>query len=302
MTVKAYARRKTAAARRGRVTVIALAAAGSLALLAAGAAPAHAVAHGTPAKEGQYRFAVKLTMTGIPRPNGTTYDSGCSGALIAPHWIMTAGHCFHNPDRVPVSGTVPYQTTAIIGRTDDADTNGVVIQVIEDYQSPANDIAIAKLAAPVRGIEPLALSATAPAAGEIVRIAGWGSLSERGPILATHLQTGQFTITAVSGTVVNLAGYKPRATTSACRHDSGAPYFAEPRHGRPRLVAVESKGPDCPDTGPEVTSRVDTIASWVKETMITSAAKTPLRAIQMSAAYPDPVFRYESMAYELLPF
>jgi secreted trypsin-like serine protease len=267
MVVKVPARRKNSAAQRRNATATALIAACSLAFLAAGAVPARAVADGTPAKEGQYRFAVKLTMTGIPKPDGTMYNSGCSGALIAPQWVMTAGHCFHDVNRVPVSGAVPYQTTATIGRTDDSDTDGVVADVVEDYQSPANDIAIAKLARPVYGIRPLALAVTAPTAGETVRIAGWGSLSDLDPAPATHLQTGQFTITAVSGTVVNLAGYKPQATTSACLYDSGAPYFTDTRHGRPRLVSVESNGPSCPDTGPETTSRVDTIASWAEQTM-----------------------------------
>ena len=267
MVIKVHDRRENAAARRSRATATALAAVGSLALLAAGADPARAVADGTPAKEGQYRFAAKLTMTNIPRADGTTYNSGCSGALIAPQWVMTAGHCFHDVNRIQVSGAVPYETTAMIGRTDDSDTNGVVVDVVEDFQSPANDIAIAKLAVPVHGIKPLALATTAPRTGEIVRIAGWGSLSDVNPVPATHLQTGQFTITAVSGTVVNLVGYKPKATTSACVYDSGAPYFAEPEHGSPRLVSVESDGPTCPDTGPETTSRVDTIASWAEQTM-----------------------------------
>ena len=271
MVVEVRARRENAAARRSRAAAAALAVLGSLAFLAAGAVPARAVADGTPAKEGQYRFAVKLTMTGIPRPDGSTYNSGCSGALIAPQWVMTAGHCFHDENRVPVSGAVPYQTTATIGRTDDSDTDGVVADVVEDYQSPAGDIAIAKLATPVYGIRPLALAVTAPAAGEIVRIAGWGSLSDADPAPATHLQTGQFTITAVSGTVVNLVGYKPQATTSACLYDSGAPYFTRSGHGRPRLASVESNGPSCPDTGPETTSRVDTIAWWAQQTMAAHA-------------------------------
>src|SRR5690349_22620486 len=127
-------------------TAAALTAAGSLAVLLSTAAPAGAVADGTPAAEGQYRFATKLTMTNIPRPDGTFYNSGCSAALIAPQWIITAGHCFHDVNRNPVSGPVPYATTATIGRTDDADTNGHVVSVVADYQSPTNDVAVAKLA------------------------------------------------------------------------------------------------------------------------------------------------------------
>ena len=246
-------------------TAAALTAAGSLALLLSTAAPAGAVADGTPAAEGQYRFATKLTMTNIPRPDGTTYNSGCSGSLIAPQWIITAGHCFHDVNRVPVSGPVPYDTVATIGRTDDADTNGHVIRVIEDYQAPAGDISLAKLAEPVRDIKPLALSRTAPEIGEIVRIAGWGSLSDVNAKPATHLQTGEMKVTAVADTTVGVVGYAPKPTTSGCLYDSGAPYFTIGKH--PRLVSLDSNGPSCPHDQQETTARVDPIAGWIASTI-----------------------------------
>jgi secreted trypsin-like serine protease len=215
---------------------IAVAALAGAAVLLGTTVPAHAVANGTPVPEGRYRFTVKLRMTDIPRPDGSHYNSGCSAALIAPQWIITAGHCFHDVNRNPVSGPVPYSTTATIGRTDDADTNGYVISVVEDYQSPTNDIAVAKLASPVYDIRPLGLATQAPRVGEILRITGWGSLTDVNPTMATHLQTGQMKVTSVTDTVVGVVGYAPEPTTSACVYDSGAPYFVEPKHGWPRLV------------------------------------------------------------------
>lgn len=244
-----------------------LAAAGGVAVLAAGALPAFAIADGTPVPEGQYRFATKLTMTDIPRPDGTHYNSGCSAALIAPQWIITAGHCFHDVNRKPVSGPVPYRTTATIGRTDDADTDGHVVDVVEDYQSPTNDIAVAKLAEPVRDVTPLRPGRGAPSTGDVLRITGWGSLSDVNPAPATHLQTGQVKVVTVTDTVVGVAGYKPKPTTSGCLYDSGAPYFAQSRHHRARLVAVESGGPACPHDQTETTSRVDTVLPWLYATM-----------------------------------
>lgn len=251
---------------RRRAVMFAAAVLGSSAL-AVGAAPApgFAVADGTPVAEGHYRFATKLTMTNIPRPDGSHYNSGCSAALIAPHWVITAGHCFHDVNRVPVSGPVPYDTVATIGRTDDADTNGHVVRVIEDYQAPAGDISLAKLAEPVRDIKPLALSRTAPEIGEIVRIAGWGSLSDVNPKPATHLQTGEMKVTAVAATTVGVVGYAPKPTTSGCLYDSGAPYFTTGRH--PRLVSLESNGPSCPHDQQETTARVDPIVGWIRSTI-----------------------------------
>ena len=51
-----------------------------------GATPASAVANGSLALPGQYPFAVKLTMTGIPRLDGTFYDSACSAA----RWVRAS--------------------------------------------------------------------------------------------------------------------------------------------------------------------------------------------------------------------
>jgi hypothetical protein len=244
-----------------------LAVVGALTLTVLSSAPALAIADGTPVKEGHYRFAVKLRMTDIPRPDGSHYTSGCSAALIAPQWIITAGHCFHDVNRNPVSGPVPYSTTATIGRTDDADTNGHVVDVIEDYQSPTNDIALGKLAHPVRDIVPLLPAAAAPTEGEVLRITGWGSLSDVNPAPATHLQTGQVKASTISDTVVGVVGYRPKPTTSGCLYDSGAPYFVEAWHRLPRLVSVESDGPTCPHADVETTSRVDTILPWIVSTI-----------------------------------
>lgn len=243
---------------------------------------AHAVANGEPVPEGRYRFAAKLTMTGIPRVDGTFYDSACSAALIAPQWIVTAGHCFHDAARNPVSGVikpdggVPYgSVTATIGRADLAGTTGHVVAVVEAYQSPgspANDLAIAKLATPVTDIRPLGLPRKAPKVDDIVRITGWGSDQNENPVPATHPQTGQMKVSSVADDTVGVKGYLPSPDTSACIYDSGAPYFAEPKRGGPVLVGVESDGPDCPHAQEETTARVDRVVAWILDTM-----RTPVR-------------------------
>src|SRR4051812_50206884 len=71
----------------------------TLLALAATAAPAQAVVGGTPVPQGQLRFVADVYIGGA---------FGCTGALLAPRWGMTAGHC--GPlTRAPSEGVVPSQ-------------------------------------------------------------------------------------------------------------------------------------------------------------------------------------------------
>jgi secreted trypsin-like serine protease len=235
----------------------------TVAVLLGTVSPALAVAHGVPAQPGQYRFAVKLTMTDIPRPDGSHYNSACSAALISPLWIITAGHCFHDVYRNPVSGPVPYHTTATLGVVDLADPGAQVVDVVWVQQSPSTDIAVAELARPVSDLPTLALSTAKPAKGEILRLAGWGADNSVDPVPSTHLITGQVEVSSVTKSTVGVHGYAPYPDTSACVYDSGAPYFLERPYRAPVLVSVESFGPDCPHDQEETTSRVDDITNWI---------------------------------------
>lgn len=247
--------------RRFLVTAISALSA-TLTVGALGVAPAAAVANGVAAQEGQFPFAVQLTLDDIVRSDGTTYDSACSGSLISPTWIMTAGHCFHDGDRNRISGAPRYATTVRLGTADTTDPDaGVTRTVTWVEQSGTNDIAVARLDASVDGVAPLALSTRAPGRGEVLTFAGWGATTSYGPP-SQQLSWGQVKVSNVRTTTALVKGYWPAKDTSACPYDSGAPYFTG--GSDPVLMSVESGGPACPHRLQETTSRVDVVVPWVR--------------------------------------
>jgi len=236
--------------------------------------PARAIAHGENVAKDRYRFSVKLTMTGIPTADNGQRDSFCSGALIDPHWVITAGHCFRDAEGERVDRTVARLTTATIGRADLNGKAGHVATVVAVRQSPTADVALAKIDTAITDIEPLRVATAAPAVGDVVRLTGYGFTTNDESTPARRLQTGKFVVTFVDDSLVGMSGWAPQPETSACLHDSGGPYFKTLADGGAVLVSVVSSGPACPHAGPDLSARVDNIAGWISET--TGDAAGPL--------------------------
>ena len=219
-------------------------------------------------------------MTHIPRPDGTYYNSACSAALISPTWIITAGHCFHDVNRVPVNGPPLYATIATL-TTDGGDLRAPPRTLARPprptvraagrtevrHRRAAIDHDRHRTGAAVQiGHE------RQPAGSERHRTRDRRRAHHRrlGSHLRLHPDTEQPT--------VHRPGHRPGG---APQHDRRAGLLSRRRHQRvpvrlrrallqhaprcaPLLVATESTGPECPHSDAETTARVDNITEWIR--------------------------------------
>jgi secreted trypsin-like serine protease len=211
-------------------------------------------------------FNAKLVSQDIPVPGGGVRSGACSGALIAPEWVITAGHCFHDLGNARIGGPPPYTMTVTVGKLKDSDLGGHTAQVVDVRQSPVNDLAVVRLSAAVDDIVPLALAEQPPAIGLQLQFAGWGALSPtvRGP--SDHLKRGQFTVSGIGQTTLEALPVGTRTVENGpCPEDSGGPFFVSDDDRTGQLVAIVNTGPPCPEPGAEIIARVDVVAEWIHQ-------------------------------------
>jgi secreted trypsin-like serine protease len=216
------------------------------------AAPAQALSGGTPAADGSYQFTAKIMMDG----------RACTGALIAPQWVITSASCF--PENAQ-GGAPTRPTTVIVGRTNLTSTAGHVANVTTLVVRADRDVALARLDTAITDITPVALSTTAPAAGDVLRIAGYGRTTT--DWVPDQLRTSTFSVTSSAGASLAVTGDNGVDT---CKGDAGGPALQE-ASGHPELVAVSSLSwqhgcLDVTETRQGSTeTRVDDIAAWVQQ-------------------------------------
>jgi secreted trypsin-like serine protease len=244
---------------------------GTIAALAACTAPAQAVVGGKPVPSGQLRAVANVSIAGA---------AGCTGTLIAPTWVMTAGHCGSATGALGVPSQVSFPASAytvVVGSVY-ADGRGgeshAVKRVVlaSDYGvggGNGNDISLLELdsASKVPAIRIAAVGERRLwKPGVSATIAGFGLTSEDAQDPPDQMQRALVPIRTddecakayPAGGTGDTAAYDPKTMlcagfpqggTDTCQGDSGGPLLIRLKTGRQRLIGATSYGDGCARPG-----------------------------------------------------
>lgn len=228
----------------------------------------------------------------------------CTGSVVAPRVVLTAGHCVEDIETGRLTPVADYRVA-----TGTADLREVapenVFEVKRALTYPGfdpgatrGDAGILILSRPTTAPS-LLLAGAADAAllgpGTPVQIAGWG-LERGGASKApaalratdTVVQSSAYCKHAASlfypfyAPALQLCTTDPPAFASGgCFGDSGGPAIAHRADGSAvEIGVISSGGPNCRTTFPNVLTRVDRVSAWVAEWIAaveTGAAEPPVR-------------------------
>jgi secreted trypsin-like serine protease len=240
--------------------VLAIAAVASRA--AADDAPPPPIVGGSAAAPGQWPDVVAVI--------GAT--GTCSGTVIAPDAVLTAGHCAEiAPERI-VAGTTDYTHGGV--------AVAVAATLVYPSFSDSYDVAVLQLATPIPGVEPRTIASActvgAFVAGTQVELVGYGLTDDAAT--GTNSVLHDATVAVTDPTCASSDGCRPAIApggefaaggdgVDSCDGDSGGPaYLATPRGAI--AVGVVSRGvggaaQPCGDGGIYV--RIDKIAGWLAD-------------------------------------
>jgi hypothetical protein len=99
----------------------------------------------------------------------------CSGTLVSPRWLLTTRSCLAQGSTPLSAGPPPVPATASVGRASLSAPGGHSLDIVEVLPHPERNVALAKLARPLRDIEPIRVASIAPIQGELVEALGYAT-------------------------------------------------------------------------------------------------------------------------------
>jgi len=200
----------------------------------------------------------------------------CTGTVIAPKVVLTAGHCTLNEETGALRSAAAYRViTGVVNWTSPERQVSEVTRLIpypkfaaETSRDRFGDAGLLVLATPatVPSI-PLVKSTRFVRLGTRARIAGWGmtNIEQKG-----FTESLMWTKTVVAGKRceglwgrVCIVDY-PRYRAGACFGDSGGPLFAHhPKRGWVEFGITEGGFDRCTTRRPQLYTRVDLLAKWI---------------------------------------
>jgi hypothetical protein len=241
-----------------------------------------AIVGGTVASQGQLGFMAFI----VYRVSSTAFQL-CSGTVVAPNVVLTAGHCaadestgaLLNPSQFAVvTGSVDWTNASV------RHVSGVSQILVDPAYNPSTataDAALLVLSTPTSSPSIRLATATdvaleQPGTGAV--IAGWGetfpgsgptqNLEWASTVVQSPAYCSQFNFAPLTydPAVKLCAVNSPFDDTATCSGDSGGPLLAAKASGQPVEIGITSYGPgDCDTVTADFFTTVEPLSAWVSQ-------------------------------------